>query len=64
MAVPKANQRAVNKYVKANYDRIEIKVRKGRKEELQAIAKAKGESLNVYITKAVDERMERDSANK
>jgi len=64
MAVPKANQRAVNKYVKANYDRIEIKVRKGRKEELQELAKAKGESLNVYIKKAVDERMERDRTNK
>ena len=32
---------------------------KGRKAEIQAAADAAGESLNDFITKAIDERMER-----
>ena len=55
----KANQRAVDKYVKENYDRIEIKVPKGRKEAIRTHASAQGESLNGFISKAVDERIER-----
>ena len=55
----KANQRAVAKYVKHNYDRIEIKVPKGRKEAIQAVASTQGESLNGFVSTAIDERIER-----
>ena len=57
--VSHANQIAVAKYVKKNYDRIEVKVPKGRKASIQAAAEAVGESLNRYIYKATDERIER-----
>lgn len=60
MAVPKANQRAVNKYVKANYDRINVTMPKGEKEVVQGCAAAQGESVNGFIMRAVRERMERD----
>lgn len=60
MAVPKANQRAVNKYVKANYDRINVTMPKGEKEVIQGYAATAGESVNGFIVRAVRERMERD----
>ena len=34
-----AQQRAVHKYVKNNYDRLELSVPKGEKEEIQQAAK-------------------------
>lgn len=49
MAYTKATMRAVDKYVKANYDRIEVKVPKGRKSAVEAHAKAKGESINGLV---------------
>lgn len=60
MAVPKANQRAVNKYKKNNYDRIEITVPKGQRAVFQAHAAALGESVNGFIGRAIAEAMERD----
>lgn len=61
MAVPKANQRAVNKYVKNNYDRINVTMPKGRKDIIQAHAAAQGESVNGFINRAISETMERDA---
>lgn len=61
MAVSKANQRAVNKYKKNNYDRIEITVPKGQRGVFQAHAAALGESVNGFIGRAISETMERDS---
>lgn len=60
MPVPKANQKAVNKYVKANYDRINVTMPKGKKETIQAAAAAAGESVNAYINGAIDNQMKRD----
>lgn len=60
MAVPKANQRAVNKYKKNNYDRIEITVPKGQRAVFQAHASTRGESVNGFIGRAISEAMERD----
>ena len=61
MPVPKANQRAVNKYKKNNYDRIEITVPKGKKDVFQAHAAAQGESTNAFIGRAIQEAIERDT---
>lgn len=58
--VSKAQQRAVNKYVKNNYDRINVTFPKGRKEELRSHAMARGESLNAFIVRAVNEAVKRD----
>ena len=63
MAVSKSQQKTVHKYVKANYDRIELTVPKGRKDTIKAHAGARGESVNSFIGRAIDETMERDSEN-
>ena len=59
--VSKAQQKAVAKYMKNNYDEIKIRVEKGHRDVIKAAATAAGESVNGYIKKAVDQRMERDS---
>jgi len=60
MAVSKAQQKAVNKYMKENYDRINLTVPKGKKETIQAHAEQDGESVNGFINKAIDEKIERN----
>lgn len=57
MAVSKAQQKAVNKYMAANYDRINLTVPKGRKDEIQAFAAQTGESVNGFINRAIGEAM-------
>ena len=42
------------------YDRIEITVPKGKKDEIKAHAETKGESVNGFINRAIDETVERD----
>lgn len=61
LTVSKAQQKAVNKYVKEKYDRVLVTMPKGKKEVIQAQAEAAGVSVNAYINKAIDERMERDA---
>lgn len=60
MAVSKAQQVSVNKYVKANYDRINVTMAKGLRETIKAHAAAQGESVNAFINRAISEAMERD----
>lgn len=60
--ISKAQQKAVHKYVKNNYDRIELTVKpKGKKDELKAHADKHGETLNSFINRAITETMERDN---
>ena len=61
MAVSKAQQKAVNKYVAANYDRVNVTMPKGKKDVIKAHAEARGESVNAFIGRAIDETMERDN---
>jgi len=61
MPVSKAQQKAVSKYMKTNYDELKVRVPKGRKIKIQGAADSAGESLNGYIIKAVDERIARDN---
>ena len=56
----KAQQKAVNKYMKENYDRVSLTMIKGRKDEIKAHAEKNGESLNGFINRAIDEAVERD----
>lgn len=60
MPVSKAQQKAVHKYVKNNYDRVEVTVSKGKKDEIKAHAQDQGESVNAFINRAIDEAMRRD----
>ncbi len=60
MPVSKAQQASVNKYVKANYDRINVTMPKGQKDIIKAHAEAQGESVNQYIITSINQRIERD----
>lgn len=60
MATTKAGQRAVNKYMKTNYDRINLTVPKGDKERIKEHADSQGESVNGFINRAINQTMERD----
>lgn len=60
MTVSKAQQASVNKYVKSNYDRINVTMPKGRREIIKSHAEAQGESVNGFINRAIEETMERD----
>lgn len=60
MAVSKAQQKAVNKYMSENYDRINVTMPKGRKDTIKAHAEAHSESVNGFINRAISETMERD----
>ena len=61
MPASKAQQRAVSKYMKENYDVYQIRMPKGRRAEIKAHAEAQGESVNGFITRAIDETIERDT---
>ena len=60
MPTSKAQIQASRKYAEKAYDRIELKVPKGQKEELQAHAASTGESLNGFVNRAIAETLERD----
>ena len=61
MPASKAQQKAVSKYMKANYDVYQIRMPKGRKAEIKDYADAIGESLNAYINGAIDLRIAQES---
>lgn len=60
MPTSKAQQRAVAKYNAKSYDRVELKVAKGKKDKIKSHAERQGESLNGFINRAIDETMQRD----
>ena len=60
MPVSKAQQKAVNKYVKENYDRVLVTMPKGQRATIKAHAEARGESVNGFIGRAIEEAMQRD----
>lgn len=64
MPASKAQQKAVSKYMKNNYDEIKVRVEKGRKAQIQAHAEVQGESVNGFISRAIAETMERDQEQK
>lgn len=59
MAKTKTSSTVKNRYNAKAYDQLPVRVPKGRKEQIQAHAAANGESLNGFITVAIDERIER-----
>ena len=63
MTVTKAQQKAVAKYMRANYEEIKVRVPKGEKDIIKARAEAANESVNQYIIKAVEQRMEREKGS-
>ena len=61
IATTKAAQRAVNKYMKENYDRINFTLHKGKKDTIKAHAESQGESVNEFLRRAVEETIQRDN---
>lgn len=55
----KARIDANRRYAEKAYDRLYPFVPKGRKAEIQAAAETLGETLNEFIVRAIDERIER-----
>ncbi len=49
-----------NQWQKENLDRVNLTMPKGRKAVIQAHAEARGESVNGFITRAVDNPLRQD----
>ena len=58
--VSKAQQRAVQKYVKNNYDRVVLTLPKGKREEIKVYANQNDMSMNSYISQAIEEKIKRE----
>ena len=61
MTLSESQKQARYNYAKAKLKRIPLDVQKEKYEEIKMAADRSGESVNGYIKKAIDERMERDS---
>ena len=59
MPTSKAQQKAVAKYENANYDKVLLRMPKGKKDEIKAAADSQGKSVNGFINEAIDEKMKR-----
>lgn len=58
--VSKAQQKAVQKYIKNNYDRVVLTLPKGKRDEIKRYAELENKSMNAYIVQAIDEKIFRD----
>ena len=56
----KTSAKAKNTWIANAYDRINLTVANGSKAVIQAHAQAKGESVNGFVNRAIDETMDRD----
>lgn len=61
MAVSKKQQDCVTRYVKSHYDRISVTVPQGKRDLIRTHAEGKGESVNAFINRAIDETISRDA---
>ena len=61
--ISKAQQKAVQKYVKNNYDRVVVTFPKGKRELIKEYAFIHGESMNAFIIRAVNERIDRECSD-
>lgn len=64
MPTSKAQQAAQNKWIAKAYDRVNLTVPKGRKEQIKAHAEQHGESVNAFINRAINETITRDNDTK
>lgn len=60
----KTSAKSKNTWIAKTYDRINLTVIKGKKDTIQAHADARGESVNAFINRAIDETMKRDTEGK
>ncbi len=57
-----ARKEGNRKWDAANLDRLSVAVPKGKKDLIKAHAESRGESVNAFINRAIDETMEREGA--
>ena len=55
-----AQNRATQKYIKNNYDEVKLRMPKGKKATIKEHASTKGESMNAFVVRAIDETIKRD----
>ena len=61
MAVSEAQKKSAQKWDAANLDRVSLAMAKGKREAVKAAAAAAGESMNQYIIRSVDMRMDHNA---
>lgn len=61
LSVSEAQKKATAKYEQQNYDKVLLRLEKGKKEIIKEHAESNNESLNGFINRAIDETMERDN---
>ena len=57
MPASKAQQKAVAKYMRNNYDTFQLRMPKGKKDEIKEAADQEGKSVNAYIIEEIDEKI-------
>ncbi len=62
MPVSAAQKKATAKYEQHNYDKVLLRLEKGKKDIIKGHADKIGDSINGFINKAIDEKLERDTA--
>mgnify|MGYP004545222779 CR=1 FL=1 len=62
MAVSKAQQKVVQKYVKDKYDRVVLTMPKGKKDTIKERADSMKLSVNAFINLAIDSVMEQGTS--
>lgn len=62
MPISEKRRETMMEYAKKNLKRIPLDVQKDSYEQIKAHAEARGESVNGFIKRAIDETMERDGA--
>ena len=64
MAVTKAQMEATKRFEDKKYDKVLLRMSKGKKDEIKAYAEEQGYSLNSFINEAIDEKMKKPAPNK
>lgn len=60
----KTSNESKRKYNEKAYDRIQLVVKKGKKEEIKTYAENHGYSLNSFVNEAIDEKMQKPAPYK
>ena len=61
MSITEKRKESMYEYARKNIKRVPFDVQKEQYERIKAAADAAGESVNGYIKRAIDERMEREA---
>ena len=59
----KTSSKVKDRYNAKAYDELKTRVPKGEKDKIKSHAESKGESLNGFVNRAIDEAIERDNTD-